>query len=259
MRLEHEFEVAVPVERAWEVLGDVEAIAPCMPGTTLTSVDGDSFTGVVRVKVGPVSVSINGRGQFTERDAAAHRLSFTATGKDSKGAGGAAATVTAQLRPTDDGTGTHVDLVTDLNITGRMAQVGRNMIGEVSRRLLGQFVTCLSAKLAEPVATAPAASTVVEAAPDEPSAPPIPTPTGTPQPPVPTPVPPAPAQPAPAPPVPVPPVPAQPVPAEPVPAAEPESVDLLALVAGSMARRAALWALGALALVVVVLLVIWLA
>ena len=164
MRLEHEFEVAVPVERAWEVLGDVEAIAPCMPGTTLTSVDGDAFTGVVRVKVGPVSVSVNGRGQFTERDATAHRFSFTATGKDSKGAGGAAATVTAQLRPADDGTGTHVDLVTDFNITGRMAQVGRNMIGEVSRRLLGQFVTCLSAKLGEPVAPAPA--TVVEAAPD---------------------------------------------------------------------------------------------
>ncbi|WP_344138768.1 SRPBCC family protein, partial [Luedemannella flava] len=174
MRLEHNFEVAVPVERAWAVLNDLETIVPCMPGAALTSYDGDAFTGMVRVRIGPVSLSLKGKGRFTERDEAARKLAFTASGQDSKGAGAANATVSAQLSPTD--TGTRVDVVTDLNITGRMAQIGRNMIGDVSGKLLDQFVTCLSGKLAEP---APAASAVPAAAPEETTAPPE-TPVGTP-------------------------------------------------------------------------------
>lgn len=260
MRLEHNFEVAVPVERAWEVLGDLELIAPCMPGAALTSFDGNAFTGTVRVKIGPVNLSIKGKGHFTERDEASHKMAFTASGQDAKGAGAAAATVAAQLSPT--GTGTRVDVVTDLNITGRMAQVGRNMIGDVSGKLLDQFVSCLSAKLAEP---ATETSAVAEAAPAAPSS------SGTPEsaPTTTTEATPAPATTAatastddiadaataattptdsatrstPAAPGASTTAPAAST--SPVPAAEPEPVDLLALASGSVARRIGPWAIGA--------------
>jgi carbon monoxide dehydrogenase subunit G len=242
MRLEHNFEVAVPVERAWEVLGDLELIAPCMPGAALTSFDGNAFTGTVRVKIGPVNLSIKGKGHFTERDEAAHKMAFTASGQDAKGAGAASATVAAQLSPTE--TGTRVDVVTDLNITGRMAQVGRNMIGDVSGKLLNQFVSCLSNKLAEPATETPAVAeaapaTTTEAAPapaastddtaDATTAATAPTDPATPS---------APATPgasatAPA------------ASTKPVPAAEPEPVDLLALASGGVARRIGPWAIGA--------------
>lgn len=230
MRLEHNFEVAVPVERAWEVLGDLETIVPCMPGAALTSYDGDAFTGTVRVKIGPVSLSLKGKGRFTERDEAARKLAFTAAGQDSKGAGAANATVSAQLSPTD--TGTRVDVVTDLNITGRMAQIGRNMIGDVSGKLLDQFVACLSGKLTDP---APATSAPVEAAPPAPAAPDE-TPTGTP---VSTPS-------------------AGPDTAtvDSAPAVEPEAVDLLALAGGSVARRVVPWAVAAVVVAAVIIIIL---
>lgn len=149
MRLEHSFEVAVPVARAWEVLLDVELIAPCMPGAALSDFDGEKFTGIVKVKLGPVSLSYRGTGRFVERDEAARKVVITASGQDSRGAGAAAATVTAQLRGSDDGASTSVDVVTDLDVSGRAAQFGRGMIGDVSATLLGQFVACLTTKLGE--------------------------------------------------------------------------------------------------------------
>jgi uncharacterized protein len=150
MELKHDFTVAVPVERAWRVLLDLETIAPCMPGATLTSYEGDEFTGTVRVKLGPVVMTFAGQGRFVERDESSRRLVIEAAGKERKGGGSARATIRAALH--DRGASTDVEVRTDLVITGRAAQFGRGMIGDVSTRLLGQFTECLAGKLGEPEA-----------------------------------------------------------------------------------------------------------
>jgi carbon monoxide dehydrogenase subunit G len=154
VRLEHNFEVPVPVDRAWDVLLDIERIAPCMPGATLTSYEGETFAGNVRVKLGPVNLTYRGTGRFVERDEAARRVVVSASGMDSRGAGTAAATVTSTLH--DAGEHTRVEVVTDLDITGKAAQFGRGLIGDVSARLIGQFADCLAGKLAEEPEAAPA-------------------------------------------------------------------------------------------------------
>ena len=146
MQLEHQFSVPVPVDRAWEVLLDVERVAPCMPGATVDAVDGDSFTGQVKVKVGPITVSYAGKASFLEKDAAAHRAVVSAKGRETRGSGTAAATVTASM--TDDGDSTRVSVVTDLAITGRPAQFGRGVMNDVGNKLLGQFAACLADRLA---------------------------------------------------------------------------------------------------------------
>ncbi|WP_432828247.1 SRPBCC family protein [Dactylosporangium sp. CA-092794] len=156
MQLENTFTVPVPVDQAWAVLLDIERVAPCMPGATLTSVDGDAFTGTVKVKLGPVSMTFKGSGRFAERDEAGHRVVLSASGADSRGGGTAKATVTAGL--VAEGEVTRVNVSTDLDITGKAAQFGRGLIGDVSGRLIGQFADCLAGKLtavAEPVAAAP--------------------------------------------------------------------------------------------------------
>ncbi|WP_433217559.1 SRPBCC family protein [Dactylosporangium sp. CS-047395] len=146
MLLENTFTVPVPVEQAWSVLLDIERIAPCMPGATLTSVVGDDFTGTVKVKLGPVSLTFKGNGRIAERDEAGRRVVITASGADSRGGGTARATVTAAL--VAEGDGTRVNVSTDLDITGKAAQFGRGLIGDVSGRLIGQFADCLAGKLA---------------------------------------------------------------------------------------------------------------
>jgi len=166
MRLEHEFTVPVPVEEAWQVLLDLPRVAPCMPGATLTGVDGDNFTGTVKVKLGPISLTYQGKGHFVERDDAAHRVVIEASGKDARSAGTAAATVTASLAGSGDAT--TVEVTTDLTVTGRPAQFGRGMIADVSAKLIGQFADCLARTLSagtpEPSGAAPA--TTAAAAPD---------------------------------------------------------------------------------------------
>jgi len=154
VRLEHSFEVPVPVDRAWQVLLDIERVAPCMPGATLTGHEADDFTGTVKVKLGPVNLTYKGKGRFVERDEAARRVVVTASGADSRGAGTAAAKVTAALVPVDEHT--RVEVVTDLDITGKAAQFGRGLIGDVSSRLVGQFADCLAGKLADQPAVAAA-------------------------------------------------------------------------------------------------------
>jgi carbon monoxide dehydrogenase subunit G len=158
MRLDHSFTVPVPVERAWEVLLDLPRIAPCMPGATLTGMDGDTFTGTVKVKLGPIALTYQGKGRFVERDAAGRRVVIEASGKDTRSAGTAAATVTAVL--TAEGDATRVEVGTDLTVTGRPAQFGRGMIADVGAKLIGQFADCvastLSAGPAEPSVAQPA-------------------------------------------------------------------------------------------------------
>jgi uncharacterized protein len=141
MELTNEFRVAVPPERAWSVLTDVERIAPCMPGAELQEVDGEEYRGVVKVKVGPITAPYKGKATFVERDEAARRAVLLAEGRETRGQGNATATIAATLAP--DGDGTLVSIVTDLAVTGRVAQFGRGVLADVSAKLLDQFVACL--------------------------------------------------------------------------------------------------------------------
>src|SRR5205807_1897469 len=141
MELTNEFTVGVPVERAWQVLTDVEGIAPCMPGAELQEVAGDEYRGIVKVKVGPITAQYKGAARFVELDERGRRAVLRAEGRDTRGQGNANATITATLVPDDDGT--RVSVLTDLAVTGRVAQFGRGVLADVSAKLLGQFVNCL--------------------------------------------------------------------------------------------------------------------
>jgi uncharacterized protein len=154
VELNNEFRVAVPAAKTWEFLTDVERVAPCLPGATLLSVDGDEFTGAVKVKVGPITVSYKGEAAFQEKDAAAQRMMLRANGKETRGNGNAAAVVTAQLK--DEGDATSVVITTDLTISGKAAQFGRGVLADVAGNLIGQFAKALEADL---LGGAPAAQT----------------------------------------------------------------------------------------------------
>ncbi len=148
MKIDHEFTVGASVEEAWRVLTDLEGIAPCMPGARLTGVEGDVYSGRVKVKVGPVISEYAGTARFVEKDDAAHRAVIDAKGKDSRGAGNATATIRAGLRPDESDAGrTVVTVSTDLSISGKIAQFGSGMIKDVSTKLLGQFVDNLETRL----------------------------------------------------------------------------------------------------------------
>ncbi len=146
MRLDHEFTVPAPIGEVWQAVVDPERVAPCMPGATLTKVEGDRFSGTVKVKLGPISLLYKGNGEFLEKDESARKVTIKASGKDSRGAGTAAATVTLTLTETDGGT--HGAVATDLAITGKPAQFGRGLISEVGGKILDTFAGCLSGKLA---------------------------------------------------------------------------------------------------------------
>ena len=145
MELEHRFTVPTPVADTWDAFNDLNRIAPCFPGASLSSVEGDDFAGSVKVKLGPVSLLYNGSGRFVERDVEAHQAVIEAKGKDKRGNGTASATITAKLSP--EGEQTLVEVTTDLAITGKPAQFGRGVIQDVSDKLLGQFVSCLEQNL----------------------------------------------------------------------------------------------------------------
>ncbi len=156
MDLKNDFEVAVPLDEAWAVLTDIEKIAPCVPGAQLTEVTDDDYHGTVKVKVGPMTASYRGVVRFIELDEVGHIAVLKAEGVDTRGQGDASATVTASLSPS--ASGTRVEVVTDLTITGKVAQFGRSVITEVSAKVLGQFAQNLQATVLAPAATAAAAT-----------------------------------------------------------------------------------------------------
>jgi len=139
MEMDHSFTVPVPPERAWDVLLDVERIAPCMPGATVDEFDGEVVTGRIKVKVGPVSLTYRGTAKFTERDPDARNIVLEASGKETRGAGTASATVQASLEPESSGEATKVTMHTTMNVTGRPAQFGRGVMVEVGGKLVDQF------------------------------------------------------------------------------------------------------------------------
>jgi carbon monoxide dehydrogenase subunit G len=146
MELTNDFRVGISVPDAWKVLTDVERIAPMLPGAQLQEVEGDEYRGVVKVKVGPITAQYKGVAKFVERDEAAGRVVLSASGRDTRGQGNASATISVAMQP--DGDGTKVSVVTDLTVTGKVAQFGRGVLAEVSTKLLGQFVDALEADLA---------------------------------------------------------------------------------------------------------------
>ena len=143
MELKNDFHVSVPIDVAWRVLTDLERIAPCMPGAELQEVEGDEYRGIVKVKVGPISAQYKGSARFVEKDDDQHRAVLLAEGRDSRGQGNASATVTAIATPDPDGT--TVSIVTELSITGKVAQFGRSVMGDVSTKMLGEFADRLEA------------------------------------------------------------------------------------------------------------------
>lgn len=145
MELNHDFSVSVPIERAWSVLTDLERIAPCMPGAQLLEVDGDEYRGVVKVKVGPITAQYKGTARIVDIDPNEHRVVLRAEGREARGQGNAAATVTAILGEGPSGTDVHV--TTELEISGKVAQFGRGALVEVSKKLLDQFVRELEANV----------------------------------------------------------------------------------------------------------------
>jgi carbon monoxide dehydrogenase subunit G len=172
MLLEHRLSVPAPIDVVWPALLDPERVAPCVPGATLTGVDGDSFTGTVKVKVGPITLLYKGTGTFTEHDEQARRVVLKADAKDTRGNGTVKATVTLTL--TADADRTTGTVATDLSITGKPAQFGRGMIADVGGKIIEQFSACLSEKLAAPAATAPEAATASDGQPAvEPSTEPL--------------------------------------------------------------------------------------
>ncbi len=168
MKIANEFTVSAPIDQAWHVLIDLEQVIPLMPGAQMTGHDGDDVLGKVKVKVGPVTSEFNGKVHFVERDREQRRAVIDAKGKEARGTGNAAATVTAVLHEAGDRTRVTVD--TDLKIVGKLAQFGSGMLQQVSEKLLGQFVESLEAKLSADQTPAVAANEA-EAAPAEPAAP----------------------------------------------------------------------------------------
>ena len=147
IELDNSFTVPVPPEKAWDVLLDVERIAPCMPGASVQSIsdDGNEIEGQVKVKLGPLSLTYKGTAKFIGKDQANQTITIEATGKETRGAGTASANVQATLKPADVTGSTLVSIHTSLNVTGRPAQFGRSLLPEVSGKLIQQFATNLEA------------------------------------------------------------------------------------------------------------------
>lgn len=152
MDLTNSFTVPADIDTAWATLLDVEAIAPCMPGAKLDTVDGDEFTGTVKVKLGPVSLTYGGEAKFLRKDAESHVAVIEGTGKETRGSGTAKATVTTTL-VSESATSTRVDVTTNLTITGKAAQFGRGVMQDVAGRLVDQFATNLEGVIAARVST----------------------------------------------------------------------------------------------------------
>jgi len=166
VELSNDFEVAAPIDLVWSVLTDVERIAPCLPGAQLLEVEGDEFRGVVKIKVGPITAQYKGAASFVERDDAGYRAILSAEGRDTRGAGNAAANITAELEVTD--VGTKVTVTTDLTVTGKVAQFGRGVMADVSKKLMGQFADNLSDLMAPSSDGVAADALVVDAAAEAP-------------------------------------------------------------------------------------------
>ena len=161
MELNHHFTVNVPVAEAWKILTNVELIAPCLPGAQLQEVEGDTYRGVVKVKVGPIQAQFKGQASFLERNDVDHKAVLKGEGRDTGGKGNASALITAQLTSISP-TSTKVEVNTDLAVTGKVAQFGRGAMADISDKLLAQFSQNLNTLISEIPSGAAAESAAVE-------------------------------------------------------------------------------------------------
>jgi carbon monoxide dehydrogenase subunit G len=164
MKLENEFTVPAPVERAWETLLDLDRVAPCLPGAAIEGSEGDEHSGTMTVKIGPITARYKGTVKIEEADEQARRAVMRAQARDSRGQGTAAATITSTMEEVEGGTRVHVE--TDMRVTGPAAQFGRGVMQDVSAKLMGRFADCLAEEMTGSPAAAPAAPTEPVAAPD---------------------------------------------------------------------------------------------
>lgn len=162
MDLNHEFTVHRPIDEAWKILTDVERIAPCLPGAELQEIEGDTYRGQVKVKVGPILAKFKGEAHFVEQDDANHKAVLQAHGRDTGGKGNAEALITAQLEPVSEQV-TTCKVLTHLSITGKVAQFGRGALADVSDKLLAQFSDNLNRLIDEQGAPGPTAATATAA------------------------------------------------------------------------------------------------
>ncbi|MEY2778904.1 MAG: hypothetical protein RL623_84 [Actinomycetota bacterium] len=174
MDLNHEFVVNVPVDQAWQILTDLERIAPCLPGAQLTEVEGETYRGQVKVKVGPILAQFKGQASFVSRDDAAHKATLKGEGRDTTGKGNASAMITAELTSVNE-TSTKCTVHTDLSISGKVAQFGRGALADVSDKLLAQFSENLNQLISASPAPAAASTSTPSPEPVESSAPEQPT------------------------------------------------------------------------------------
>ena len=169
MDLNHEFVVNVPVAEAWAILTDLERIAPCLPGAQLTEVEGDTYRGQVKIKVGPILAQFKGQASFVSRDDVAHKASLKGEGRDTTGKGNASAMITAELTSVTP-TSTKCTVHTDLSISGKVAQFGRGALADVSDKLLAQFSENLNQLIsAAPAPSAPVVAETTPAASEQPT------------------------------------------------------------------------------------------
>ena len=148
MEMSNEIEVNASASDVWDAFNDVERIAPCLPGAQLTEIEGEEYRGVVKVKVGPVNAQYKGKATFTERDQDAMKVVILAEGRETRGQGNASATITATVEALGEDR-TKVGVTTDLKITGKVAQIGRNLIPDVSAKIMDQFADNLEAMLSD--------------------------------------------------------------------------------------------------------------
>jgi uncharacterized protein len=168
-KLVNEFTVHRPIGETWAVLTDLERIAPCLPGAALEEIEGDVYRGVVKVKLGAISTAFRGQASFVERDDAAHRAVMKGEGRDTTGKGNASALISAQLESIDAAT-TKCIVETDLHVTGKVAQFGRGIMGDVSKKLMTQFANNLNTMLDQQQQPAATNGATVDAAPPAPAA-----------------------------------------------------------------------------------------
>jgi len=159
VRIDYEFTVGVPVDRAWDRMLDLEKIAPCLPGAAIQEQTGENeYAGTIRVEIGPITVSYKGTVMFEETNEADHRAVLLATGREARGQGTATATIVSTLR--EDGDGTRVTVETDMRLTGRVAQFGRGLAQDVAKGMLDEFAACLEREISGENTAEPAAEKV---------------------------------------------------------------------------------------------------
>jgi carbon monoxide dehydrogenase subunit G len=154
----HEFSIPLPPESAWPILLDLEQVAPCLPGASITGVDGEDYEGRAKIKVGPITVEYKGVARFVERDDATHRAVIQATGRDAKGQGGVTANIVAQVTP--EGSGSKVLVETDMDLSGKVAQFGRGVIEDTSTVIFRRFAQTLAEQMSAATPAALAAAPV---------------------------------------------------------------------------------------------------